>query len=145
MSLITGMGPWQTKKLGSKEGSMTVTVSSVLGRPLWFELMTTDMKAAESFYRKVVGWSSAPFEASPMPYATFNRSGDTPVAGLMTKPAEVNAPPFWAMYIGVPRIEDAAAHITRLGWKCVLGDHRDPHGGAHADDEGPAGRGLLHL
>ena len=36
---------------------MTVTVSSVLGRPLWYELMTTDMKAAESFYRKVVGWS----------------------------------------------------------------------------------------
>ena len=94
---------------------MTVTVSSVLGRPLWYELMTTDMKAAESFYRKVVGWSSAPFEASPMPYATFNRSGDAPVAGLMTLPAEVKAPPFWAMYIGVPRIEDAAAHITRLG------------------------------
>ena len=124
---------------------MTVTVSSVLGRPLWFELMTTDMKAAESFYRKVVGWSSAPFEASPMPYSMFIRSGDTPVAGLMTIPAEVNAPPFWAMYIGVPRIEDAAAHIIAPRRKRVLGDHRHPHRRAHADDEGPAGRGLLHL
>jgi predicted enzyme related to lactoylglutathione lyase len=44
---------------------MTVTVSPVLGRPLWYELMTTDMKAAESFYGNVVGWTSAPFEGSP--------------------------------------------------------------------------------
>ncbi len=36
---------------------MTVAVSTLLGRPLWFELMTTDMKAAEPFYRTVVGWT----------------------------------------------------------------------------------------
>ena len=28
----------------------TTTTSTVLGRPLWYELMTTDMKAAEKFY-----------------------------------------------------------------------------------------------
>ena len=33
----------------------------------------------------------------------------------MTKPDEMKAPPFWSMYIGVPKIEEAAAHITRLG------------------------------
>ncbi len=44
---------------------MTVAVSTLLGRPLWYELMTTDMKAAEAFYKTVVGWTSAPFEGSP--------------------------------------------------------------------------------
>ena len=38
-----------------------------------------------------------------------------PVAGLMTKPDGVKAPPFWAMYVGVPKLEEAAAHIKRLG------------------------------
>ena len=61
---------------------MTTATSSVLGRPLWFELMTTDMKAAEKFYKTVVGWTSAPFEGSPQPYTMFKRGGDVPVRGL---------------------------------------------------------------
>lgn len=93
---------------------MTVAVSTVLGRPLWYELMTTDPAAAERFYDHVVGWSSAPFPNSPKPYTTF-RSGDRQVAGLLARPDEVKSPPFWAMYVGVPRLEDASAHIERLG------------------------------
>ena len=76
--------------------------------------MTTDMKAAEDFYKAVVGWKTAPFEGAGQPYTTFNRSGDVPIGGVMARPAEVKAPPFWAMYLGVPKLEDAAAHIARL-------------------------------
>jgi predicted enzyme related to lactoylglutathione lyase len=96
---------------------MTTTATTVLGRPLWYELMTTDTKAAEQFYRKVVGWTSAPFEGSPQPYTTFNRSGDVPVAGLMKRPDGMNFPPFWAMYVGVQKLEDGVAHIKKLGGK----------------------------
>ena len=96
---------------------MAVATSTLLGRPLWYELMTTDMQAAEAFYRTVVGWQTAPFEGAPTPYTTFNRSGGAMVAGVMTKPPEVKAPPFWAMYVGVPNLEEAAAKITRLGGK----------------------------
>jgi predicted enzyme related to lactoylglutathione lyase len=94
---------------------MSVAVSTMLGRPLWYELMTTDMKAAQAFYNAVVGWSSSPFQGAPQPYATFNRSAEAPVAGVMTTPEDVDAPPFWAMYVAVPKVEDAAAHIKRLG------------------------------
>jgi predicted enzyme related to lactoylglutathione lyase len=94
---------------------MTVTASTLLGRPLWYELMTTDMKAAEAFYGAVVGWTSTPFEGTPQPYSMFQRRADAPVAGFMTKPEDVAGPPFWAMYVGVPKLEDAAAHIKRLG------------------------------
>src|SRR5262245_34660013 len=96
---------------------MTVATSSLLGRPLWYELMTTDTKGAEVFYRTVVGWAASPFKGSAQPYTMFNRTGDVPVAGLLAKPAEVKAPPFWAMYVGVPNLEQAAAHIKRLGGK----------------------------
>ena len=96
---------------------MTVATSTLLGRPLWYELMTTDMKAAEAFYRAVVGWKTSPFEGAGPPYTMFNRSGEVPVAGVLTRPDEVKAPPFWAMYIGVPKIEEAAARIKQLGGK----------------------------
>jgi uncharacterized protein len=94
---------------------MTVATSTLLGRPLWYELMTTDTKAAEAFYKTVIGWTSAPFEESPQPYTIFNRSGTVPVAGVMARPHGVNAPPFWAMYVGAPKLEETAAQIKRLG------------------------------
>ena len=67
---------------------MTVAVSTLLGRPLWFELMTSDMKAAEPFYRTVVAWGLAPFEGAAQPYTMFSRSGEVPVAGVLTTPEE---------------------------------------------------------
>jgi uncharacterized protein len=93
---------------------MATAVSTLLGRPVWYELITTDTAAAETFYKKVVGWTSAPFDASPTPYTTFKRSGDAQVGGLMKRPEGMNMPPFWAMYVAVPKLEEAVTHIKRL-------------------------------
>jgi len=95
---------------------MPTTASTLLGRPVWYELMTNDPRAAETFYKNVIGWTSAPFDGSPTPYTLFKRSGQTSgVAGLMQKPDGMNMPPFWSMYVAVPKLEDAVAHIKRLG------------------------------
>ena len=51
--------------------------SSVLGRMLWYELLTTDMDAAEKFYTAVVGWTTAPFEGSPQPLRHVDARGQT--------------------------------------------------------------------
>jgi predicted enzyme related to lactoylglutathione lyase len=77
--------------------------------------MTTDTAAAETFYKNVIGWTSAPFPASPNPYTLFKRGGDVQVAGLMPRPKDMNMPPFWSMYVAVPNLEEAVAHIKRLG------------------------------
>ena len=37
---------------------MTTASSTLLGRPVWYELMTSDTAAAETFYKNVVGWTS---------------------------------------------------------------------------------------
>jgi len=95
---------------------MTTTApTQVLGRHVWSELMTTDTKSAEAFYDRVVGWTSEPFTGSPKPYTRFKRGGDVPVAGLMARPEGMNMPPFWSMYVAVPKLEDAVAQIKRLG------------------------------
>jgi predicted enzyme related to lactoylglutathione lyase len=96
---------------------MAVATSTLLGRPVWSELMTSDMKAAESFYKTVVGWTTEPFEGAGQPYTAFNRGDGVSVGGVMNKPGEVKAPPFWAMYIAVPTLDDAVAKIKRLGGK----------------------------
>ena len=94
---------------------MTTASSTLLGRPVWYELMTSDMAAAETFYKNVIGWTAAPFEGSPTPYTAFNRKGGVGVAGLMKTPEGMHFPPFWAMYIAVPNFDAAVAHIKRLG------------------------------
>jgi predicted enzyme related to lactoylglutathione lyase len=89
--------------------------SSYAGRVLWYELLTTDMKAAERFYSTVVGWTVAPFDGSPQPYDMWMRTGNVPVGGVMTIPEGMNFPPHWALYIGVQKLEDAVSQIERSG------------------------------
>jgi predicted enzyme related to lactoylglutathione lyase len=88
---------------------------SAQGRIVWYELLTTDMKAAETFYTAVVGWTVRPFEGSPQPYDTWMRDGETSIGGVMTIPPGMNFPPHWGMYVLVDNLEDAVAQIERLG------------------------------
>ena len=63
------------------------------GRFVWYELMTSDAKAGEAFYRNVVGWGA---QGAGMPGVgyTLLTVGSTPVAGMMTMPAEASVIPF---------------------------------------------------
>jgi predicted enzyme related to lactoylglutathione lyase len=54
--------------------------ASTLGRMLWYELLTTDMKAAERFYGAVLGWGTMPFEGAGQPYDMFTRAADAAFA-----------------------------------------------------------------
>ena len=89
--------------------------SSVLGRFLWYELLTTDMKAAEEFYKPVVGWTVAPFEGSPEPYDTWIRPDGVQMGGVMRLPEGMNVPAHWGMYVGVANLEEGVAEVERLG------------------------------
>jgi len=88
----------------------------LLGRPVWSELLTTDVKAAEAFYTSVVGWTAAPFDSAPdTTYDVLKRPDGAGVAGVMPIPAGMNVPPHWVMYLGVPSLDKTAEQIKRLG------------------------------
>ncbi len=95
------------------------------GRFVWSELMTTDTKAAERFYSRVVGWKTQPFpgsETSETPY-THWMAGERAVGGLTAPPAETKAggaPPSWSIYVGVRGADAAAAHARSLGGKVLV-------------------------
>ena len=86
---------------------------------VWYELMTTDPKAAAAFYRSVIGWATADAGMPGMDY-TLLQVGDTAIAGLMALPDEartMGAPPAWVGYIGVDDVDAAAAKLLHAGGK----------------------------
>jgi predicted enzyme related to lactoylglutathione lyase len=88
------------------------------GSFVWYELMTSDAKGAEKFYRDVVGWGAQPAGMVPGMDYTLLTVDDAPAAGLMTTPAEaaaMGAKPGWIGYVGVESVDKAAAKLKELG------------------------------
>jgi predicted enzyme related to lactoylglutathione lyase len=83
------------------------------GKFVWYELMTTDAKAAESFYSDVVGWSMRDAGVPGMSY-TLLTAGGLDVAGLMASP-NANARPSWIGYIAVTDVDQYANEVQQSG------------------------------
>ena len=84
------------------------------GEFVWYDVMTTDMKAAEAFYTKVVGWTARDSGMPGQAY-TILSAGDVMVGGVMPLPADVKAPPHWTGYIGVDDVDTYAKRVTAAG------------------------------
>lgn len=83
----------------------------------WYELLTTDLQAAQSFYRKVVGWDAQDASTSQFAYRVFSARGAS-VAGLMELPPEgrqKGASPRWVGYVAVRDVDGAVDRLRRLG------------------------------
>jgi hypothetical protein len=85
---------------------------------VWYELMTSDMGAAERFYRAVVGWDAQDSGQTGMRYTLFTNGSDMGVAGLMDLPPDARAAgmqPRWVGYVGVPDADQAATRLAQGG------------------------------
>lgn len=83
------------------------------GQFVWYELMTSDVAAAASFYAQAIGWTVAREPHAPIEYFLFKADGRG-VAGLMGLPERVSAP-HWAGYVGVENISLVADRVQSLG------------------------------
>jgi predicted enzyme related to lactoylglutathione lyase len=99
-------------------------MSSSHGQFIWYDLMTDDCKAAEAFYRGVIGWDATDSGMADRSY-TLLSVGPTMVGGLMPIPEEAQkagARPCWNGYIAV---DDVDANAVRV--KAASGSvHRAP-------------------
>lgn len=119
---------------------MEQTAAKVEGTFIWYDLLTTDPKAAAEFYSKVIGWKAEPSEVNPDYTLLFN--GDDRVAGLMELPDDakaVGAKPFWGGDIAVSdvdatveRIKKAGGSVCKAAWDIPqvgrIAVMKDPHG-----------------
>jgi uncharacterized protein len=84
---------------------------------VWYDVMTTDTKAAEKFYSAVVRWD---IKDSGMPNTTYSilSTGGTMVGGLMPIPEDARAmgvQPAWMGYIAVDDVDDYAKRVKAAG------------------------------
>src|ERR1700734_3205433 len=78
---------------------------------VWYDLMTTDAKAAAAFYHSVVGWEAKDSGLTDRTYMILSM-GETMVGGLMPIPeASKGAHPVWMGYIGVDDVDAFAERV----------------------------------
>ncbi len=87
------------------------------GRFAWYELITTDVKAAKAFYAEVMGWGALDASVPGRAYTLFT-AGNAVVGGLMDLPEDARkngGNPSWLGYVGVDDVDAAADLVERLG------------------------------
>jgi uncharacterized protein len=92
-------------------------MSNVQGKFVWYDLMTSDSKAAESFYRSVIGWDAKDSGLADRSY-TLVSVGPAMVGGLMPIPdaaRAMGARPCWNGYIAVDDVDAYAARVKAAG------------------------------
>lgn len=100
----------------------------------WYELMTSDLPAAETFYKAVIGWTTEDFPGDGPRYLVL-KAGERGVGGLMTIPAEAargGAKPAWLGYIHSRDTDATVQKITAAGGKLHRGPENIPGVGRFA-------------
>jgi predicted enzyme related to lactoylglutathione lyase len=118
----------------------------------WHELFSKDWRNADEFYTELFGWKpTQDMDMGPElgTYHMFGRDRFT-YGGMMTKPANMQAPPSWLHYVLVDSADEAAERAVKAGGKILNGpmdvpvDDRvavllDPQGAAFAvHSKGPS-------
>ena len=110
-------------------------------RFVWYDVMTTDTKAAAAFYKAVIGWDATEMGSADRPYTVFS-AGPAMAAGLMPIPKEAcaeGAKPCWTGYIGVDDVDAYAARVTSAGGKVLRAPEDIPGVGRFALAADPHG------
>ncbi len=119
-----------------------MTNSAALGKFVWYELVTPDIKKSSDFYTKVVGWEFQDRSADAhMPYSVFNAAGGKQLGGFMTLTADMpaNIPPHWMPYIYVPDIDTKTNEAKKLGATVIVPSKVVPNMGKFSILKDPQG------
>jgi uncharacterized protein len=99
-------------------------MSNPIGSFIWYELMTTDARAASAFYGAVIGWSFAPPEAgAPVEYWHIARADGGSAGGMLqlgTGMQDHGARPAWIPYLNVADVDEAVAAIQAHGGSVLM-------------------------
>lgn len=115
-------------------------MSDATGKFVWYDLMTTDLAAARSFYTDVVGWSQVPMEGTAEYMMWGTPTG--PVGGSMQLPPEaaaMGAPPHWLAYVAATDVDAVCAKATERGGTILRAPWTVPGVGRLAILRDPAG------
>ncbi|MFB2533148.1 VOC family protein [Paracoccus sp. p4-l81] len=124
------------------------------GFPSWFELNTSDLDAAATFYAAVFGWAVADSQMIDFDYRIAQATDGVGAGGLMSA-LPPGVPPHWLIYFGAQDADAAVAATEAAGgkvWKApetapgvgrfaVLADPQGAAFGVLQPDPATAGQG----
>jgi len=111
------------------------------GKFIWYDVMTTDCKAAEAFYKRALGWSAKDSGMGDRSY-TLLSAGPVNVGGLMPitdEAKKMGVPPCWTGYVAVDDVDDYAARVREAGGAVHRGPEDIPGVGRFAVVADPHG------
>jgi predicted enzyme related to lactoylglutathione lyase len=120
-------------------------MSNTHGTFVWYDVMTSDTKAAESFYHSVIGWDAKDSGMADRSY-TLLSMGPTIVGGLMPIPKDASKAgvgPAWMGYIGVDDVDVYAKRVKAAGGAIHRGPEDIPGVGRFAVAGDPHGAGFM--
>ena len=82
------------------------------GMPCWYELTTSDLNGAQTFYARILGWTVADSGTPGMDYRIAAVDGAM-IAGLVK--AEDGQPSAWSIYFAVDNCDASAAAAQEMG------------------------------
>lgn len=80
----------------------------------WFELRTTDVKAAEAFYTRLFGWSTEPW-AGEEEYTLIKVDGKEVGGIIASSSRETPGKSRWGIYVTVIDVDETAKKAVQLG------------------------------
>ena len=109
------------------------------GNPCWYELGTSDLKAASDFYTAILGWNVIDAGMEGFDYR-LGQVGDAMVAGMMSLDGQIGTPPpNWNIYFAVDDCDRAAADIAAAGGQILKAPDDIPGTGRYAVVQDPQG------
>lgn len=112
------------------------------GQFVWFDLNTTDVQGAISFYSQVVGWTVEVWDGAGFPYPMLKPANGAPIGGVneLDKGARaMGAPSHWLGHLTVDNVEAAVAKITAAGGRALTPVSEVPTVGRMATVQDPWG------
>ena len=109
------------------------------GLPCWYELSTSNIADAQTFYANVMGWTVSDSGTPGMDYR-IGRAGDAMVAGMMQ--AGAGMPTGWTLYFAVDNCDKTAAEAVALGANVIVPPADIPNTGRFSILSDPQGAGF---
>jgi predicted enzyme related to lactoylglutathione lyase len=113
------------------------------GKFIWYDVMTSDTKAAAQFYSDVIGWKPQEHPMADGGIYTIFSTGPAMVAGLMAIPEPMRtqgARPCWSGYVAVDDVDADATRVKAAGGAIQREPDDIPNVGRFAIVSDPAAR-----
>jgi predicted enzyme related to lactoylglutathione lyase len=118
---------------------------SHLGKFVWYDQMSNDLKGSEAFYHTVIGWTIGANAMNDQAYSLLN-AGDVMVGGLMPIAQDakaIGAQPSWMGYIAVDDVDAYASKVKAAGGAIYRDPTDIPNIGRFAVAADPHGAGFI--